>query len=64
MTKSRKTSLKALLPPAHPHQMTIAFESIRLRGMSAPERQRALMHLANLLMLAAGVATKECNDER
>jgi len=25
---------------------------------------RVLMHLANLLMLAAGVATKEYDDER
>jgi hypothetical protein len=64
MTKSRKMSLNALLPPAQPHQMTIAFESIRLRGMSDPQRTRALMHLANLLMQAAGVATKECDDER
>jgi hypothetical protein len=64
MTKSRKASLKALLPPAQPHQITIAFESIRLRGLSGPERMRAIMHLANLLMLAAGVATKECDDER
>jgi hypothetical protein len=32
--------------------------------MSAPERTRVLMHLANLLMLAAGVATKEYDDER
>ena len=43
--------------------MTIAFESIRLRGMSTPERTRVLMHLANLLMLAAGVAAKGCIDE-
>jgi hypothetical protein len=52
------------LPSAQPHQISIAFESIRLRGMSAPERMRVLMHLANLLMLAAGVATKEYDDER
>jgi hypothetical protein len=32
--------------------------------MSAPERMRVLMHLANLLMLAAGVATEEYDDER
>ncbi len=64
MTKPRKSSLKARLPSAQPHQISIAFESIRLRGMNAPERMRVLMHLANLLMLAAGVATKEYDDER
>jgi hypothetical protein len=32
--------------------------------MSAPERMRVLMHLANLLILAAGVAAKEYDDER
>jgi len=32
--------------------------------MSAPERMRILLHLANLLMLAADVATKEDDDER
>jgi hypothetical protein len=64
MTMPRKFSLKARLPPTQPHQIKIAFESVRLRGMSAPERMRVLMHLANLLMLVAGVATKECDDER
>jgi hypothetical protein len=63
MTKPQKLSLKARLPSAQPHQISIAFESIRLRGMSAPERMRVLMHLANLLMLAAGVAIKEYDDE-
>ena len=66
MTKPRTISSKALLPPAQApsDQMSIAFKSIWLRGMSAPERMGALMHLANILMLAAGVATKECDDER
>jgi hypothetical protein len=64
MPKVQKVTLKARLPSAQPRQISIAFESIRLRGMSAPERTRVLMHLANLLMLAAGVATKEYDDER
>ena len=59
MIKPRKFSLKARLPSVQPQQISIAFESIRLRGMSAPERMRILLHLANLLMLAADVATKE-----
>lgn len=63
MTKPRKFSSKTRLPSAQPHQISLAFESIQLRGMSTPERLRVLMHLANLLMLAAGVATKEDDDE-
>src|ERR1039457_5058957 len=35
MTMPRKFSLKACFPPTHPHQINIAFESVRLRGMSA-----------------------------
>ncbi len=64
MTKVQKFSSKARLPSTQPRQISIAFESIPLRGLSAPERITVLMHLANLLMLAAGVATKELDDER
>ena len=35
MTMPRKFSLKARLPPTQPRQINIAFESVRLRGMSA-----------------------------
>jgi hypothetical protein len=64
MPKAQKVTLKARLQSVQPHQISIAFESIRLRGMSAPERVRVLMHLADLLMLAAGVSTEEYDDER
>ena len=64
MTKAPRFSLQARLPSAQPHQINIAFESIRLRGMNTPERMRVLMQLANLLMLAAGVATQDYDDER
>lgn len=61
-------SLKAVptlppLPPAAPHQLSLAFESIRLRGMAPSERARALAHLASLLMQAAGTATEERDDD-
>jgi hypothetical protein len=56
--------MKALSPPAPAQQMSIAFESIRLLGLSASERIKAVGHLAHLLMLAAGVASRESNDER
>jgi hypothetical protein len=35
MTMPRKFSLKARLSPTQPRQINIAFESVRLRGMSA-----------------------------
>ena len=44
--------------------MSIAFDSIWLRGLTAPERMKALTHLTHLLMLAAGVVSKEDDDER
>ena len=44
--------------------MSIVFESNRLRGLPADERMKVLMELAHLLMLAAGVAVEEDDDER
>jgi hypothetical protein len=45
-------------------QLRIAFDSIRLRGMSAAERARVLAQLATLLMQAAGAAREERDDEQ
>jgi hypothetical protein len=50
-------------PPAPPRQINIAFESRWLQGLTAPERLRVLTHLTNLLMLAAGLAIEEHNQE-
>jgi DNA-binding transcriptional ArsR family regulator len=60
--KIRKTALA--VAPMQPRQMSIAFESSVLRRLSDPERLKALTHLAHLLMLAAGVAAEERDDER
>ena len=62
MSKPRKK--EPLPPPAEPHQMSIVFESNRVRGLPAAERMKVLMDLAYLLMLAAGVAIEEDDDER
>jgi hypothetical protein len=51
-------------PPAGPRQMSIAFEANGLRGLSTAERTKALMNLAHVLMLAAGVVGEENDDER
>jgi hypothetical protein len=54
-------------PPqrAHtPRQKMIAFESGLTRSLTGPERMKAVKQLAQVLMLAAGLASKESDDER
>jgi hypothetical protein len=46
-----------------PRQLSIVFDSIRLRGISASERTKAILCLANLLMQATGVARGERDDD-
>lgn len=64
MSKPRKIQSEQTRPPAEPHQMSIAFESNGLRGLSLAERTKTLMNLAHLLMMAAGIVIEENNDER
>jgi hypothetical protein len=47
-----------------PRQKTIAFESGSTRGLTGPERMRVVKQLAQVLMLAAGIASKESDVER
>jgi hypothetical protein len=47
-----------------PHQCSLAFTSVQLSGMNPSQRARALSCLANLLMLAAGDADREANDDQ
>ena len=64
MSKPDKIQREQAPPPAGPRQMSIAFEANGLRGLSTAERTRALMNLAHLLMLAAGVVVEENDGER
>jgi hypothetical protein len=64
MSKPRKVQREQAPSPAEPRQMSIAFESNRLRGLSAAERTKAMLDLAYLLTRAAGVAVEENDDER
>jgi hypothetical protein len=64
MSEPRKIQREQAPPPAEPRQMSILFESNSLRGLSTAERTKALMNLAHLLMLAAGVVVEENDDER
>jgi hypothetical protein len=64
MSKPHKIQKEQAPPSAEPRQMSIVFESNGLRGLSTAERTKALMNLAHLLMLAAGVVVEENDDER
>lgn len=63
MVQSRRNSSKRLMRATAPRQISIAFESRSLQGMSVAERLKALMHLANLLTLAAGLPLEEKSHE-
>jgi hypothetical protein len=47
-----------------PCQSSLAFTSVQLSGMNPSQRARVLSSLANLLMLAAGEADLEANDDQ
>jgi hypothetical protein len=51
------------LPPAASRQLSMPFDSGRLRGMSPSERRIALSRLASLLLEAGGVAAGERDDD-
>jgi hypothetical protein len=63
---SEPTKFRKRPPPSAPtpRQKTIAFESGQTRGLSAAERTKVVKQLAQLLMLAAGIASKESDGER
>jgi hypothetical protein len=46
-----------------PRQLSMALDSVRLRGMSPSERITVLARLASLLLEAAGVAARESDDD-
>ena len=56
-SRPRTTSHRA------PLQLRMALESAALEQLSVAERARAIVQLANLLLLAAGVTAKERDDD-
>jgi hypothetical protein len=58
----RNSPTPAVLSAA-PRQLSIPFDSARLRGMTPSERRIALARLASLLLEAAGVAAGESDDD-
>jgi len=47
---------------AAPRQLSMPFDSARLRGMTPVERRISLARLASLLLQAAGIAIRESDD--
>jgi hypothetical protein len=52
------------VPSPAPHQLSIAYDSAKLRGMTSAERRIALARLASLLLEAANVAAGERDDDK
>lgn len=46
-----------------PHQMRMAFDTAELRHLTPVQRANVLIHLANLLLLAASGVDKEADDD-
>ena len=47
-----------------PRQLSIAFDSARLRGMTSSERRIAVARLASLLLEAANIVVEERDDDQ
>jgi hypothetical protein len=58
-----KTPPTSALQPAARHQLSIRFDSARLRGMTPAERRTSLARLASLLLEAAGLVVAEGDDD-
>lgn len=53
--------------PSHPQrhrQLSLTFESHVLQGMGPSERSNVVVHLATVLLQAAGVQAREADDEQ
>jgi hypothetical protein len=64
MTEPQSSRKRRFPPPSRTRQFSIAFESTGLLGLTNAQRMKAVMQLSQVLILAASVAAKECNDER
>ena len=51
-------------PATAPRQLSLALDSVKLRGISPPERTVIIVRLARILLEAAGVPMRERGDER
>ncbi len=47
-----------------PRQLSMMFDTARLRGLTPPERTVIIVRLARVLLEAAGILVREQDDER
>lgn len=64
MSEPYKFRKRTSPPRILPRQRAIVFESRVTRSLTGAERMKVVRQLAQLLMLAAGVVTKESDCER
>jgi len=64
MTEPQKSRQRRYPPPVRTRQINIAFESTELRGLTNAQRMKVVMQMSQVLILAAGIAPKESDDER
>jgi len=63
-TRSAATQLLLPAPLQPPRQLSIAFETSAITGLSAEQRTAAVQALAGMLLRAAGVQLSEDDDEQ
>ena len=64
MTESQKSRKRRYPPPVRTRKINIAFKSTELRGLTGAQRMKVVMQMSHVLMLAAGIAPNESDDER
>jgi hypothetical protein len=64
MTEPQRLRKRRFPPHVQNRQMSIAFESSGIHGLTDAQRLKAVAQLSQVLILAAGVAPKESHDER
>jgi hypothetical protein len=64
MTEPQNSRKRRFPPPVQTRQISIAFESTGLLGLTSAQRMKAVMQLSQVLILAADIAPKESDDER
>lgn len=64
MNEPHKRRKRRALPVVQREQISLAFESMSLRGLTKAERTKVIIRLSQVLIQAAGVACQESDDER
>jgi len=64
MNEPHKRRKRPSLAPGQREQISLAFESMGLRGLTNAERTKVIIRLSQLLIQAAGVVVQEMDDER